>query len=61
MFASLKKSITNIKTAIPEAVRARVMDYAITMLLSAVFITSCLVLVFDRLNKEFVKISNLLP
>jgi hypothetical protein len=61
MFTSLKKSITNIRTAIPEAVRARIMDYAITMLLSAVFITICLALVFERLNKEFVKISNLLP
>ena len=61
MFTALKMSIKNIKTAIPEAVRARVMDYAITTLLSAVFITTCLILVFDRLNKEFVKIGNMLP
>ena len=61
MFTSLKMSIINIGTIIPKAVRSRIFDYAITMLLSVIFITSCLVLVFYKLNEQFVKISDTLP
>ena len=61
MFTSLKIAITNIETLIPKAVRARIFDYAITMLLSVILIISCLALAFYRLNEQFVKISDMLP
>ena len=61
MFTSLKMAITNIETLFPKAVRARIFDYAITIVLSVIFITSCLVLVFYRLNEQIIKISDMLP
>ena len=61
MFTSLKMAITNIDALIPKAVRVRILDYAITMLLSVVLIVGCLVLVFYRLNEQFVKIGDMLP
>ena len=52
--------ISSLKKAIPNDVRARLIDYYMIIFLSAVFIVSCLHLVCAKLNDEFVELGNML-
>jgi Flp pilus assembly pilin Flp len=52
--------ISSLKKAIPNDVRARLLDYAIITSLSSIVVISCLLVVRTALNNAFAEISNML-